>query len=71
MTGWILRKPHIEQATGLTERTLRKMEAEGNFPRRFILNPAGRAVGWRAEEVHQWIEDRAASRGADARENRP
>lgn len=62
MTDSILRKPDIEKATGLTERTLRNMESDGNFPKRFTLNPGGRAVGWRAEEVQQWIVDRAASR---------
>ncbi len=45
MNKTILRKPDIESATGLTERTIRNMEAEGKFPRRFTLNPGGRAVG--------------------------
>jgi len=62
MNKTILRKPDIESATGLTERTIRNMEAEGKFPRRFTLNPGGRAVGWHSEEVNSWIEDRAASR---------
>ncbi len=60
----ILRKPDIESATGLTERTIRNMEAAGNFPRRFTLNPGGRAVGWHADEVTEWIDKRAASRDA-------
>ena len=61
----ILRAPDVEKATGLTERSLRIMEAEGTFPKRFTLNPTGgRAVGWRASEVQSWIEERAASREA-------
>jgi predicted DNA-binding transcriptional regulator AlpA len=61
----VLRKEELEAITGLTERTIRTMEAEGTFPKRFILNPGGRAVGWRAGEVQEWIAKRAASR-ADA-----
>jgi predicted DNA-binding transcriptional regulator AlpA len=60
----ILRAPDVEKATGLTERSLRIMEASGDFPKRFLLNPTGRAVGWRASEVQGWIEERAASREA-------
>lgn len=62
MTDIILRKADIEKATGLTERTLRIMESAGTFPKRFVLNPGGRAVGWRGEEIQAWIEQRAASR---------
>lgn len=65
MTDVILRAPDVEEATGLTERSIRLMEAEGTFPRRFVLNPnGGRAVGWRSSEVQAWIEQRAASREA-------
>lgn len=60
----VLRKPDIEAATGLAERTIRNMEAAGNFPRRFTLNPGGRAVGWHAGEVMEWVAERAASRDA-------
>lgn len=51
MSDIVLRKSDVERATGLTERTLRIMEAQGTFPRRFTLNPGGRAVGWRSREV--------------------
>ena len=62
MNKVILRKPDIEKATGYGERTVRNMEAEGNFPKRFKLNPNGRAVGWWADEVEDWAKERAASR---------
>jgi prophage regulatory protein len=61
--NYILRKPDIERMTGLTERTVRSMEARSVFPRRFVLNPGGRAVGWQAREVEEWIAQRALSRG--------
>jgi len=60
----ILRKTEIEQRTGYTERTLRDLEAEGVFPKRFLINPNGRSVGWLESEVNAWIEQRAASRVA-------
>lgn len=58
----ILRTPDIEMLTGYTARTIRNLEREGKFPRRFQLNPNGRAVGWLESEVKAWLEARAASR---------
>ena len=60
----IVRKSEIEHRTGYTERTLRDLEAEGSFPKRFLINPNGRSVGWLESEVDAWIEQRAASRVA-------
>ena len=43
---------------------LRRMEADGKFPRRFKLfddtGPYG-AVGWRLSDIQDWIEARAAT----------
>lgn len=60
----VLRVPETEAKTGYCDRQLREMEAEGNFPRRFSLNPngKGRAVGHLESEVDAWIAERAASR---------
>ena len=58
----VLRKPDIERITGYTERALRDMERDGAFPKRFKLNPEGRAVGWLESEVQSWIAERAATR---------
>lgn len=61
----VLRKPSVESITGFTERQLRDMERKGHFPKRFLLNPDnGRAVGWLASEVADWVRRRAASRDA-------
>jgi prophage regulatory protein len=62
----ILRGPDIEQQTGYTLRTIRNMERDGKFPKRFKLNPDGRAVGWLESEVRDWLEARAASRNDGA-----
>jgi predicted DNA-binding transcriptional regulator AlpA len=62
MTNRILRKAHVELLTGLSERTLRRMEAKGQFPARFPIQPGGLVMGWLEKEVTAWIEERAASR---------
>lgn len=61
MTDTILRKPDIERAVGLSERQIRRLEAEGHFPKRISLCPGGRSVGWRASEVQEWIAERTAA----------
>ncbi|MCH2240058.1 MAG: AlpA family phage regulatory protein [Blastomonas sp.] len=58
MTDTILRKIDVEKAVGLSERQLRRLEAEGHFPKRVALCPGGRSVGWRASEVQAWIAGR-------------
>lgn len=67
----VLRKPDVEEITGLTERTLRDMERAGTFPRRFFINPYGRVVGWKESEIQAWIDERAATRSSPSdREDR-
>lgn len=61
MTDRILRKRDVCEITGMCDNTLRTMEAAGNFPRRFTLNPGGVLVGWKASAVSNWIEERAAA----------
>lgn len=52
----ILRRPEVERRTGLARSSLYKAIAEGLFPKQIRLGP--RAVGWRSDEVEQWIEKR-------------
>jgi predicted DNA-binding transcriptional regulator AlpA len=61
VTDIVLRKADIEKITGVTERTVRSMEAAGKFPKRFTINPSGRAVGWSLREVQNWMEQRIAA----------
>ncbi len=58
MSDNILRRLDIEQKTGLSERQIRNLEAEGIFPRRFLIAQGGRAIGWSEAEVHEWIRER-------------
>jgi prophage regulatory protein len=44
LSNTILRRPHVEEATGLSSSTLYAMMAEGTFPRPVKLSK--RAVGW-------------------------
>ena len=58
----ILRIPNTVAKTGYCDRQLRKMESQGLFPKRFSLNPSGRAIGHLESEVDDWITARAAAR---------
>ena len=52
----ILRKSEVARRVGLSPVTIWRLEKEGNFPSRVQLGP--RCVGWKEEEVDQWIESR-------------
>ncbi len=58
MSETILRRPDIERKTKLSERQIRNLEDAGKFPRRFLIAPGGRAVGWDANEIDAWIRER-------------
>lgn len=46
--------------------TIDRMEAAGEFPRRFTLSPSSRRVFWRRAEVEQWLRERGIELPADA-----
>lgn len=52
----ILRKPQVEKITGRSYSSLRRDIAQGAFPSPLQLGP--RAVGWRADEVRAWVNER-------------
>jgi prophage regulatory protein len=52
----ILRKSEVSQMVGLSTVTIWRLEKAGNFPSRVQLGP--RCVGWKEEEIDQWIESR-------------
>ena len=63
----IIRQPEVMALTGIANRTqLWELERQGNFPKRFALNPAASwrfgQKGWYFDEVMLWIEARGASR---------
>jgi prophage regulatory protein len=59
MGSTILRRPQVEQATGLSRSTLYAMMADGAFPKPVKLGK--RAVGWRASDIAAWLESRSES----------
>jgi len=60
MADKVLRKPAVEQMTGLDQVTLWRRERSGDFPRRIQLGT--RAVGWLESEVQAWLQKRASER---------
>lgn len=52
----ILRLPDVIAATGLSRVSIWRKEKSGVFPARLRLGP--NAVGWRASQIQQWLEDR-------------
>lgn len=60
----VLRPHETAVKVGICNRRLLDMEAEGQFPKRFPLNPSGkgRAVGHLLHEVDDWIAQCAAAR---------
>jgi len=60
----IYRLPAVLEVTGLSKATIYRLLERGDFPPRVQLSP--RCVGWRAEEVHAWLEERAAASGSAA-----
>ncbi len=55
-TVHILRRPDVAVATGLRKAQIDRLEARGEFPKRRRLS--ARAVGWRSDEVQEWIDSR-------------
>jgi prophage regulatory protein len=49
----ILRRPQVQQRTGLSRSTLYQYIKEGRFPAPLCLGP--RAVGWLESDVSDWI----------------
>lgn len=57
-TNRILRRPEVEDKTGLSKSTIRRRElTDPDFPKRVSLGP--NAVGWRESEVQNWIDSRS------------
>lgn len=50
----ILRAAEVMKLIGVSRTTLWRMERAGEFPKRRSIS--GAAVGWREDEVQDWIE---------------
>ena len=54
----ILRLPQVVALTGLSRSTIYRRVAHGEFPAQVQISE--RAVGWREDEVVEWVESRPA-----------
>ncbi len=63
----ILRLPDVMNLVGLSRSSIYDLMARGKFPRAVSLG-GYKAVGWRSNEVDDWVASRpvAGSRGAQA-----
>ena len=52
----IMRLPDVVEATGKSPTTIWRDEKAGKFPRRRRIGP--NAVGWRSDEIRDWIDSR-------------
>lgn len=64
MTARILRRPKVEELTGLGRSAIYEYMARGQFPRPVRLSD--KAVGWIEAEVSEWIIARVAERDNEA-----
>jgi prophage regulatory protein len=58
MTDYILRRPAVQAAVGLSTSTIYAMMAEGAFPKPLRLSK--RAVGWSESSIREWLDARKA-----------
>lgn len=63
-TGAILRRGQVEQEVGLKRSTIYQRIQEGTFPRPIRLGE--RAVGWRASDIEQFLENPAGYRASSS-----
>ena len=62
MAERILRRPEVQNRTGLARSTIYAGMAAGWFPKSIPLGE--RAVGWAESEIAAWLESRKAERVA-------
>ena len=58
MAERILRRPDVEQRTGLPRSTIYDWMKRGEFPKSVALGP--RLVGWRESDIEAWMATRKA-----------
>ena len=61
----ILNAQQVIQITNLSRVTIWRMERAGKFPQRINISP--NRVGWREDDINEWIESRprVGNRGAE------
>ena len=59
MTSRFIKKLEVLHLCGISNATLYRLIARGEFPiQRKLTGVTGRAVGWNSEEVNNWINSR-------------
>jgi prophage regulatory protein len=64
MVQRFLRRPEVEQATGLPRSSIYERMAAGTFPKPVPIGP--KAVGWVEAEIIDWQKKRVAERDSKA-----
>jgi len=59
----IIRAKERRRRVPLSDVQIWRLEQKGEFPQRFQLTPGGRAVGWYADEVDEWVRRRVRGGG--------
>ncbi|HFU1281523.1 TPA: AlpA family transcriptional regulator [Klebsiella michiganensis] len=59
MTSRILKKKEVLYRCGISNASLYRQIAKGEFPRQRHLSSGGRAVGWLESEIDEWVNSRA------------
>jgi prophage regulatory protein len=62
----VIRPSEIKEYTGLSKNSAFRLEKEGKFPARIQLGPS--AVGWRYEDLREWLESRPVIGAGNVRE---
>jgi prophage regulatory protein len=62
MSSRFLRFNSVISRVGLSRPTLYRKMSEGSFPKPFLLDPAGRSVGFLEDDIDKWIDERIAAR---------
>lgn len=57
----ILRKKEVLQRIGISNASLYRLIAKGEFPRQRYLSSGGRAVGWLESEIDEWVNSRVST----------
>jgi len=56
-SGRVVRLPEVIRITGLSRTTIWRRERDGSFPPPSRLGgERTRAVGWREQDIHDWID---------------
>lgn len=57
----LLNRREVQQACKLSKSTLYRLMRTGHFPEPLKIGP--KAIRWRADEIHEWVESRPRARG--------